>query len=153
MRHLEQSLSDLSTYIEYAEQSDNSVSSVNVGWHIEHALLVIIKIIETVCKSDANQYKWKFNFSRTIAFTLYRFPRGIGKAPDIVNPSQKDKTDFQALFSEARLSVEALKKVANHQFFLHPIFGNLNRKNTFTMLDIHTKHHIAIIKDIIASNN
>ncbi|MEY4335064.1 MAG: hypothetical protein RLZZ196_3814, partial [Bacteroidota bacterium] len=37
-----------------------------------------------------------------------------------------------------------------NQFFVHPIFGKLNKKDTFTMLDIHTKHHLLIIQDIIS---
>jgi hypothetical protein len=151
MRNLEKPLSELYAFIADAEKMNPAVSSVNVGWHIEHSLLVIIKIIETVCKSNPAQYKWKFSFVRTIVFFQNKFPRGKGNAPDIVKPIQIEETDFDALFAKARQSIEALKNVHPNQFFLHPIFGNLNKNNTFIMLDIHTHHHIHIIRDIIRS--
>jgi hypothetical protein len=151
MRNLEGPLSDLYTYIAQEEKVNQSISSVNVGWHIEHSLLVIIKIIETVSKSDPNNYKWKFSLPRAIIFTLNKFPRGKGKAPDVVKPKQLEKTDYDALFAEAKQALAILNNVDKNQFFLHPVFGNLNQKNTFIMIDIHTKHHIQIIREIINS--
>lgn len=151
MRNLEYPLSELYTYIPHSDKINKSISEVDVGWHIEHSLLVIIKIIETVCKSDPAQYKWKFNFIRTIVFFQNKFPRGKGKAPDSVIPKQIEKTDFETLFAATREAIERLKKAERNQFFLHPVFGNLSKKNTFIMLDIHTRHHTQIIKDIISS--
>jgi len=150
MRNLEHPLSELYSYILHADKINTSVSSVDLGWHIEHSLLVIIKIIETVCKSDSNKYKWKFNFIRTVVFFQNKFPRGEGKAPESVIPKKTEKTNFDALFATTREAIEQLKNADSHQFFLHPVFGNLNKKNTFIMLDIHTKHHIHIIKDILS---
>lgn len=151
MRNIENRLVELSKFITDAEKLNTKISSVNVGWHIEHSLLVIIKIIETVTKSDTTRYRWKFNLARAILFTLNRFPRGKGIAPDVVKPNQHEKTDFDLLFAQARQSIDALKNVDSNNYFLHPVFGNLNKKNTFIMLDIHTKHHILIINDIISS--
>jgi hypothetical protein len=148
MRNLEAPLSELYSYIEHAEKINQNVSSVNVGWHIEHSLLVIIKIIQSVSKSDPNNYKWKFSLPRAVVFTMNKFPRGKGKAPDIVKPKQLEKTDYDALFAEAKQALARLKNVDKDQFFLHHVFGNLNKKNTFIMLDIHTKHHLKIIREI-----
>jgi len=149
MRNLEIPLSELHKYIDNAEKMHEKISSVNVGWHIEHSLLVIQKIGETVIQSDPNNYTWKWNASRCLVFTLNKFPRGKGKAPDIVKPTQTEKTDFDAMFAKTRSIIEELKSCSANQFFLHPIFGNLNKKNTFIMLDIHTRHHILIINDIL----
>lgn len=151
MRNLENPLSELYAYVADAKKINETVSSVNIGWHIEHALLVIIKIIESVIKSDPDKYKWKFNVSRTIVFTLNKIPRGRGIAPDIVKPKQKEPVDFDALFAKTRMSIAELQKADPKQYFLHPVFGNLHKENTFIMLDIHTRHHIHIIKDIISS--
>lgn len=151
MRNLESPLSELYAYIEHAEKNNQNVSSVNVGWHIEHSLLVIIKIIQSVSKSDPNKYKWQFKLNWNLAVILNRFPRGKGKAPEVVKPKQIDKTDYDALFAESKQALARLKNVDKNQFFLHPYFGNLNKKNTFIMLDIHTKHHLKIIREIINS--
>jgi hypothetical protein len=152
MRNLEIPLSELYSYINDAEKRSEDISSVNVGWHIEHSLLVIQKISESVIKSDQNKYKWKFSLPRLLVFPLNKFPRGKGKAPDIVIPTQKEKTDFDLLFSKTRSIIEELKKTKPNQYFIHPIFGMLNKKHTFIMLDIHTKHHIHIIKDILSKS-
>ena len=48
MRNLEPSLEKLYSYIPQADKLNSGVSSVNIGWHIEHSLLVISRIIDTV---------------------------------------------------------------------------------------------------------
>jgi hypothetical protein len=109
-------------------------------------------MISALTASDPVQYKWKFNLARAIVFTINKFPRGKGKAPDAVNPKQTEKTDFDALFTKTREKIEELKKADPNKFYEHNIFGVLNKKNTFIVLDIHTNHHIQIIKDIFSSN-
>jgi hypothetical protein len=102
MKNIEQQLEDLYAFIADENSLNTSVSLVNVGWHIEHTLLVIIKIIESVTKSDPSKYIWKFNLTRAIVFTLKKFPRGKGVAPEIVKPKQIEKTDYDLLFAQAR---------------------------------------------------
>jgi len=151
MRNIEKRLQKLYTFIGDADKVNSSVSSANVGWHIEHSLLVIIKMISALTASDPAQYKWKFNLARAIVFTINKFPRGKGKAPDAVNPKQIEKTDFDSLFTKTREKIEELKKADPNKFYEHNIFGVLNKKNTFIVLDIHTNHHIQIIEDVISS--
>lgn len=151
MRNIEQYLDEIYTYVEHEHQLNTAVSSVNVGWHIEHTSLVIIKIIETVTKSDPKKYKWKFSLIRLIIFLKNKFPRGKAKAPEIVKPKQIEQTDFQQLLIQTKQALQQLKQADPNQYFLHPIFGDLNKKNTFIMLDIHTRHHLAIVKDILSA--
>ena len=149
MKSLEPSLEKLYSYIPEADMLNSAVSTVNVGWHIEHSLLVISKIIETVVNSDPAKYEWKFDFKRSFVFFLGKFPRGKAKAPEVVIPVQNGQLDFDALFRSTRTAITQLQNAQKNQFFIHPIFGKLNKKDTFTMLDIHTKHHLLIIQDII----
>jgi hypothetical protein len=151
MKNIEQQLVALHTYVNDVHKINTSVSIVDVGWHIEHSLLVIINMITALTASDPSQYKWKFNLSRAIVITINRFPRGKGKAPDAVNPKQIEKTDFEILFAKARQKIEELKKANPNNFYEHAVFGALNKKNTLIVLNIHTHHHIQIIKDIISS--
>ena len=81
MRNIEKHLDELYNYVEQEYQLNTAVSSVNVGWHIEHSSLVIIKIVESISKSDLKKYKWKFNIKRSFVFFLEKFPRGKAKAP------------------------------------------------------------------------
>jgi hypothetical protein len=61
MTKLTKLISDLSTYIQDADKTRQSVSSVSVGWHIEHTLLVINKSIPFLSKSDPSLYQAAFN--------------------------------------------------------------------------------------------
>jgi hypothetical protein len=45
--------------------------------------------------------------------------------------------------------IKELTGLHPNSFFVHPFFGKLNLKATIKMLEIHTKHHIYIINDII----
>lgn len=150
MRNLEPSLEKLYAYIQDAEISNPSVSSVNIGWHIEHSLLVISRIIDSVTSSDPSKYEYKFDFKRTMVFLMGKFPRGKANAPDIVMPNQNEQVNFDALFASTRVAIKNLESVKPNQYFTHPIFGKLNKQHTFVMLDIHTKHHLKIIEDIIS---
>lgn len=150
MRNLEPSLEKLYSFISQVDKRNNAVSSVNIGWHIEHSLLVITKIIETVVNSNPDKYEWKFDIKRSYVFLIGKFPRGKANAPDIVIPKENAATDFDALFESTRLAIKGLEKAYRNQYFTHPIFGKLNKKHTFVMLDIHTKHHLKIIEDIIS---
>ena len=149
MRDLNQPLSDLRSFVAQAEKENSEVSSVNVGWHIEHSLLVIVRMIDALGRSDPKEYRWNFNLLRTILFMRNRFPRGKGKAPEEVKPKQFEPVDYDTLFRKAENAMERLRAAQPDQYFKHAMFGNLNRENTSTLLDIHTRHHLMIIKDIV----
>jgi len=150
MKNIEQLLDDLTAFVKDSDKMNASVSLANVGWHVENSLLVIKKMVSALTASDPTRYKWKFNLSRAIVFTINKFPRGKGKAPDAVNPNQIEKIDIDVLFANARQKIEDLKKADPNKFYEHNIFGVLNKKNTFIVLNIHTNHHVPIIKDIIS---
>jgi hypothetical protein len=149
MKNLDHLITTLYKSIPDAGKIKPAISAVNVGWHIAHALMVIIKIAEALAHSDPARYAWKFNLPRVLAFTLNRFPRGRARAPESVKPDMSRTTDFEALFGQAGHAIEKLKNLHPDQHFVHPVFGMLNKKNTFIMLDIHTRHHLAIIRDIV----
>ena len=61
-------------------------------------------------------------------------------------------------FIEKRSGVEVLKEkirqlelISEDHFFEHPYFGNMKKRPTVHFLEIHTKHHIKIIREIVAA--
>jgi len=143
IKELEQRIPDL-------EKEAPKVSASAVGWHIEHSLLTINAIIAAMGKSDPKDYQWKFSFPRLLVFTINKIPRGRAKAPVHVQP----KTVFTSatLKEHVDRTVEKLNDLNGlqaKQFLIHPYFGKLNVKQTIKFLGIHTRHHIAIINDII----
>jgi hypothetical protein len=52
----------------FAEKKDR-VSTVSVGWHIDHSLIVIRDVMQQVIQSDPKKYAWTFNIGRLIILT------------------------------------------------------------------------------------
>ena len=150
MTQLSTLINELETKIPHCEKINTAVSQAPVGWHIQHSLLVALQIINAVEKSNPADYRWKFNGSRLLVFTLNKFPRGRGKAPESVKPKEAFNTDdLNKDFQWLKTRLHVLATLQPNNYFKHPLFGNLNLKGTIKMLQIHTKHHIDIINDII----
>lgn len=140
----------LKNSIPYFEKTNPIVSNSSVGWHIEHSLLTICKIIDALENSNPNNYIWKFNPKRLLIKTLNFIPRGKAKAPKVVIPSQNSSPQaLQINLEETLKKLSNFEKLHKHNYFEHPVFGKLNKKDAQWFLKLHTKHHLKIINDII----
>jgi len=128
MRNLEPSLEKLYSFIEHADQLNSNISSVNVAWHIEHSLLVITKIIETVVKSDPTKYEWKFDLKRSFVFFIGKFPRGKAKAPEVVIPKQVEQPNYEVLFTNTRVAITQLQNATKNNSLFIQFLENSIRK-------------------------
>ena len=61
---LEVLIAQLEATIPYYETTNPAISAGSVGWHIEHSLLTLNGIANSLIQSDPAAYKWKFNFIR-----------------------------------------------------------------------------------------
>lgn len=103
MKSLLALINELETKLPFIEQKKESVSQVTVGWHLEHSLLALIKMIKTVEQSNPADYKRKLNLKRSIVFMLGKFPRGRAKAPDSVKPKEEISLDnIKGLLEKAK---------------------------------------------------
>jgi len=143
-------LDQLEAQIVNFSRLDPSISEGNVGWHIVHSCLVIDSVIGSVLKSDPSKFKKKFSFKAFIVLLLNQFPRGKAKAPSFTIPSEEENpASILNHIKLTRTNLEALLKANKNQYFTHPIFGELNTKETIRFLYVHTYHHYKIIKDIL----
>ena len=150
MKNLDVIVPELATFIPNYNQSNRAISEVAVGWHIEHCLLVIKQITATVAQSDPKLYKSKFNMSRFFVFLSKTIPRGKAKAPKIVIPANEITLEaLQESLANTYGAITYLKDCEENQYFMHPFFGQLNKKQTIKFLAIHTEHHLKIIRDIL----
>jgi hypothetical protein len=150
MKTLVALINDLETKLPFIERKNEAVSQVTVGWHLEHSLLALIRMIGAVEHSNPADYKGKFNIKRSVVLTLGKFPRGRGKAPDAVKPGEEiNRATITALIEKARQKSELFETLNKDKFFTHFIFGNLRVKQARRIIAIHTYHHIKIINDII----
>jgi hypothetical protein len=131
-------------------KSNTEVSAGNIGWHMVHSCLVIDSVIGSVLKSDPSKFKKKFSFKAFMVLLLNQFPRGKAKAPSFTIPSEEENpASILNHIKLTRTNLEALLKANKNQYFTHPIFGELNKKDTIRFLYVHTYHHYKIIKDIL----
>ena len=150
MQKLLNIIEQLALQIPNADRINHEVSDANIGWHIEHSCLVIIRIADTIVKSDPKNYTTKFNFLKLIVFIKGKFPRGRAKAPASVIPTENiTKEHLLVSIDNAKKAINEIIGCNKNQFFLHPIFGNLNVPNTLKFFGIHTRHHLLIIQDIL----
>ena len=150
MNNLDKLIDQLEQNIPFCEKRNNEISQADVAWHIEHSLLTISGITDALIKSDPREYKWSFNFIRMVVMTTKKIPRGRAKAPKVVQP-KVDLTPAGLMkhLSETRKKIKALDGLSKDKYFEHPFFGNLKLGQTRSFLEIHTKHHLGIIEDII----
>lgn len=149
MNKINELLKELDDKIPKQEILNEKISKSNVGWHIEHTLLTINLIINELKKSNSNDYKWSFKLSRIIVFLTNKIPRGKGKSPRAVVPKAYDQNSLIKHLHLTYLNVESLNSISADKYFNHPYFGNLNLGKTIKFLEIHTKHHLEIINDIV----
>lgn len=151
-KKLEELVNTLSSYINKKEIENESVSKANVGWHIQHSFLVIIRIVTSTKQSNPKMYKWKFNFRRTLIYSLKKIPKGKARAPKSVMPIEVATPEhLQQLKEQAMQAIAILPTLHKHNYFNHPFFGDLKLSHTIKTLLIHTTHHLNIINDILAN--
>lgn len=127
-----------------------TVSAANVGWHVEHSLMVFVTIIDALENSDPALYKGGFNMKKFLVYALNKIPRGRGKAPKVVQPlGDANPEKIIPQVEKAITKIKGMESLHKHHHFPHPYFGNLNLKETIKFLTIHTKHHLNIINDIL----
>ena len=146
---LNQLLDQLATAIPQFEKTNLAISDTNIGWHIEHALMVVSGIIDTTAKSDPSNYRWSFNFKRWLVMGRKKIPRGKAKAPKSVQP-KNDYTleSLQEKLLKTRSKISELQLLSKDHYFEHPGLGNMKLQQTIRFLEIHTRHHLEIIQEI-----
>lgn len=148
---LKSEIAELEIYLKKGDVSNASISSQSTFWHIEHSLQVIKIILEALQQSNPKNYKWHFNLKRMLIFSTGVIPRGKAQAPQSVVP--ENDLNFEKIntsLEQVKLLLPTLNSLPKNSFFKHPIFGLLNIKQSKRMIELHTIHHLKIIKDICA---
>jgi hypothetical protein len=147
---LEKELNFIKAHLNSLEKENLDVSKANVGWHLDHSVKVINSVFKGLQNSNSNEYKKDFNLLRSFIFTLGTFPRGKVKSPKRVLPPEIIlKEDLENQLRLVTKNLESFNDLEKNSFFIHPLFKQLNKKQTIKFLKLHTNHHLKIIKDIL----
>ena len=147
---LTKQLDELESYIPRANVINEDISKADVAWHLDHTLKVINNIYDTLEASDPSLYKEDINVMRSIIFTAGIIPRGQAQSPKSVRPPEKVLTsDIQYQLGKSRKANQKYIQLPESSYFKHFGFGYLKRDKAMRFVEIHTNHHLKIIRDIL----
>ncbi|GGZ85410.1 DUF1569 domain-containing protein [Algibacter mikhailovii] len=136
--------------IPFYKRSNKSISKSSIGWQLDHALKVVNRVTAILIKTKPERYKKELNIARVISFALCYIPRGRAKAPRVVIPPDViTREDLISQLNEARAQIKIAEQLPEKSHFIHHVFGMLSKKQTLRFLEIHTKHHLKIVNDIL----
>jgi hypothetical protein len=143
-------INQLESHIVKQDIKNPKVSESTIGWQIDHSLKVINSVLKSLQSSDPSLYKNNFSLLGKFFFVLGFFPRGKAKAPKYVRPPETIlENDLIAQIQLAKTNIKTIATLDKNVFFKHPIFGNINKKRVHRFLELHTNHHLKIIRDIL----
>jgi hypothetical protein len=146
---LESIVNELTTYLPDHQKRNLSISNSTIGWQIEHILLTINQVLKNCEESIDSNYQPKFSIWKLIVFTTKKIPRGKVKAPKIVRPELFDKNSLEIHIKQTTENLKIINDLKKNQYFNHPIFGHINKIKMIKFLEIHSNHHLKIIREII----
>ena len=132
MKKLISQLNEIENLKQFSDKSTPEISEASVGWHLEHSLIIISRILEGLKKSNPKEFKPHFSLPK---FTI---PSGGETIQNIEN-----------LIVDIKKNIPEVEKLNANSFVEHPLFGHLNLKQTIKFLSIHTHHHLKIIRDVL----
>ena len=146
---LNKQLTELASFIKAGDQLKPKVSSKGTYWHLDHSLQVLHAISEVLTNSKPEDYRPKFSLPKLMIMTTGFIPRGKGRAPKQSLPTGDiSKEELFSSLEKIKEAIKNLNDLSKNHHFRHPLFGDLNLKDTIKFMGIHTHHHLKIMRDI-----
>lgn len=129
-----------------------TVSSWCVGQQVDHTLKVAASILERLGQ-DGKEPKTPISFEGRVVLALGWIPRGVGKAPELSHGVLRPPGELRAAMAGVRALVERLRQEParishRRRTVRHPRFGGLTPAQALRFAEIHTRHHLKILRDI-----
>jgi DinB superfamily len=143
-------LDEIEQYFPHLDQRNPEVSGWCVREQLHHALLSADGIARLVVESTAGARRPSLSPIKWIVLTTGKIPRGRAQAPKRVWPSAGvSREELEQLLAHARESVAAAEAADPAAWYDHFVFGVMRRNEAMKLIQIHTRHHLAIVKDIL----
>lgn len=147
---LNSELDELRLNVLNRQLQDESVSSKGIDWHIDHSCRVIVNVSKILITSNPDNYKRDFNLSRSLIFMTNLIPRGKGRAPkSVVAVDEITEKSISEMLEQAAKIIDDVVNLPAHSHFKHPVFGTLDLEMAMQFIEIHTIHHLKIIREIV----
>lgn len=147
---MNEQLAEMEALFPERDALSTEVSQVPIAWHLDHMLKTINNITAELASSDPATFNGSFDVTRVMALTFNYMPRGKAQAPDAVRPPDIIHTEaLERQLEEARMNLRKVFQYHEQTHFEHPVFGDIDRGNTLRFIEVHTNHHLKIIRDIL----
>ena len=147
---LKAQLNEIEKLIEKRDVKNEAVSKADIAWHLDHMLKTMNGISKAMENSDPANYESSFNMMKLMSLGIGYIPRGTAQAPESVRPPDNILTqDIISQLADARQNIEMANALNKNAYFNHFVFGNLNRPTSLRLLEVHNKHHLKIVRDIL----
>lgn len=160
VRRLYLEMQQLKARCKYAGEKFEKVSRWSVGQHIEHVLAVNAKALpmlagEAGYSSGALPPPAKPETLKLLESGM--FLRGEAEAIAAVRPMMTNYVDLAEDVERGMRTIDGLlilyKQIgADDALYAHPSLGGMTRTQWLRYLEIHTRHHLKIIADIVGRN-
>ncbi len=156
---LREGIAALEQRIVHGDALAATVSAWPVGAHISHCALVHAVVLKRLLAPTPFDPGLLPAGERALAvLTSGTLPRGIAKAPASVLPSGTDAASLTEALAGARALLQRVESelprlMADRSLLRHALFGGLDRKQFLRLLDVHQRHHLEIINDILAASS
>lgn len=143
-------LANFKNLLDKSEITNTEVSAWSVGQHIEHCCQAANGIAEELKSSTRGAKTPSIHLLRTLVFMVGKIPRGKGKAPKSVIPSEViPRAELAEKIEQTEVQLLNLMALPKDHWWEHPVFGVLNTQQARKFILIHNRHHLKIIEDIL----
>ena len=131
-----------------------SVSKWSVAEQLDHAIRVCSAILLKVLE-PSEIVPQKLNWIGRLVLLAGYIPRGKGKSPKAFLPVPCSQQQLRQSVGETRALLDRVlagrSSESSDRIVRHPLFGGLTAKEALVFANIHTRHHLAIVRDILAA--
>ncbi len=147
---MDNNIAEIEQKIPLRDELNPSVSKVDVAWHLDHSLKTINRICDSLFASNPDSYRSSINISRILSLSNNYIPRGKAQSPKVVLPPEEIRTeDLYIQLEDAKKNLVRIFEANVNSNFRHPVFGLLNRGQALRFIEVHTEHHLKIMRDIL----
>jgi hypothetical protein len=127
------------------------ISRWSVGMHIHHCSLAMVGVARAVMRQSGPRPRWTPNLLRTMVLLTGRIPRGRSQTPAEARPIPGyHERQLVSVLRDADDIVRELVDAPADAWFRHFALGIIRMRSVPRFLEVHNRHHLRIIRDILA---
>lgn len=142
----------LISFLAKDNRSNDKISRWSVYEHLEHILLANIGICKMIIAGETPTEKKRKSILGQASLYFGYIPRGQAESPTYVAPKKISESAIKTMLTEYRSLLDNISTLqdlgSNDVVGNHPYFGGLTRVEWIRFMEVHTNHHLKIVKDI-----